>query len=556
VSAPGQEQAIASAQGANVIAVPMKREPSPVADLMTLWRLWRILRRIKPDLVHSGTPKAGLLGSLAAMFAGVPARIYCLMGLRFETLTGWKRWFAIELEKIACGCAGSILCVSASVTERAIAEGLAPRDKFIVVGQGSSNGVDLDHFGPSAATLAQAASLRDRLRISESGFVIGFVGRLVRDKGITELLQAFEAVRRATPSKLVLVGDFEGGDPVDAGLKRKLTTHNDVRIIPFVDDPAPIYRLIDVLALPTYREGFPNVVLEAQASSVPVVTTEATGAIDSIVHGETGILVPVGSAEGLAAALIELARDPEKRRAMGAAGRSRVESSFDQHHVWSNLRAYYETVQRRASRQRGVALMVKWTFDRVFALLLLVLLLPLLLLAGVTVLLTMGWPVLFRQPRIGRRGREIVVHKFRTMSQERDSEGTLLPDEKRATRAGRLLRALSLDELPQLWDVLCGRMSFAGPRPLLVKYRERYSPEQFRRHNVYPGITGWAQVNGRNTVSWEEKFKLDVWYVDHWSLWLDAKILMRTVARVIKREGISQTGFEGAQEFQGSDRTR
>jgi lipopolysaccharide/colanic/teichoic acid biosynthesis glycosyltransferase len=164
----------------------------------------------------------------------------------------------------------------------------------------------------------------------------------------------------------------------------------------------------------------------------------------------------------------------------------------------------------------------------------------------------MGWPILFRQPRLGRYGETIYVHKFRTMSEERDADGTLLPDAQRLGSVGRMLRRLSLDELPQLWDVFRGAISFVGPRPLLVRYKDRYSPEQWRRHNVFQGITGWAQVNGRNAISWEEKFNLDVWYVDHWSLWLDMKILLRTVGKVARRQGISRPGHETAPEFEGA----
>ena len=555
VSGPGKEQAMASAEGADVIAVPMKREPSPLADLVSLWRLWRVLRRTKPNVVHAGTPKAGLLGTLGATLAGVPSRIYCLMGLRFETLSGWKRWLAIWLEKIACGCANSVLCESASLRKRAIAEGLARPDKFVVAGNGSSNGVDLDHFSASALNLARAEALRNELHIAENEFVIGFVGRLVRDKGIAELLQAFETVRSNVASKLVLVGDFEDGDPIHPQLKRNLLTHDDVHIVPFVHDPAPVYRLIDVLALPTYREGFPNVVLEAQASGVPVVTTDATGAVDSVLHGKTGYVVPVGSAERLAEALIELSRSAEKRREMGDAGRARVEAEFDQKRVWEARRSFFESLLRNATRQRGPGVALKWIFDRVFAGVLLAVLSPILIIVGLFVLSTMGWPILFRQPRLGRHGKNIYIHKFRTMSQERDASGTLLPDAQRLRPIGRMLRRFSLDELPQLWDVLRGAISFVGPRPLLVRYKERYTPEQWRRHNVFQGITGWAQVNGRNALSWEDKFRLDVWYVDHWSLWLDVKILLQTVGKVLRRQGISRPGHETAPEFEGTHST-
>lgn len=185
-------------------------------------------------------------------------------------------------------------------------------------------------------------------------------------------------------------------------------------------------------------------------------------------------------------------------------------------------------------------------------LLLLLLLLPLLIVLALAVRGVLGSPILFRQRRTGLGGREFTLYKFRTMTEARDREGRLLPDEVRLTRFGRWLRAMSLDELPELWNVLKGDMRLVGPRPLLPAYLPRYSPEQMRRHEVKPGVTGWAQVHGRNALSWEEKFALDVWYVDHRSWWLDLKILGRTIWYVLRREGISQPGCVTAPEFEGT----
>lgn len=182
--------------------------------------------------------------------------------------------------------------------------------------------------------------------------------------------------------------------------------------------------------------------------------------------------------------------------------------------------------------------------------LLLGLALPLLLLWGL-VRCKLGSPVLFCQVRPGLHGRPFMMVKFRTMTDERGTDGELLPDARRLTSFGRFLRATSLDELPELWNVLRGEMSLVGPRPLLMEYLPLYSPEQARRHEVRPGITGWAQVNGRNAVSWEERFKLDVWYVDHRSLWLDLRILWLTVRKVIVREGISAQGDATMPRFTG-----
>lgn len=181
----------------------------------------------------------------------------------------------------------------------------------------------------------------------------------------------------------------------------------------------------------------------------------------------------------------------------------------------------------------------------------LVLISPVLLVIAVFVLIFHGRPVFFRQLRPGYRGKPFYVYKFRTMTEDSDERGDLLPDTHRLTRLGSFLRSTSLDELPEFFHVLSGKMSIVGPRPLLIQYLDRYTPEQARRHDVLPGITGWAQINGRNTITWEDKFRYDVWYVDHWSLWMDIKIMAITFWKVIKREGISQPGRATADEFMG-----
>jgi sugar transferase EpsL len=181
---------------------------------------------------------------------------------------------------------------------------------------------------------------------------------------------------------------------------------------------------------------------------------------------------------------------------------------------------------------------------------------PLIGVIAAAITLNMGRPILFRQLRPGKNGTPFGLLKFRSMSEERDKTGNLLPDERRVTRFGTFLRQTSLDELPQLWNVLRGELSVVGPRPLLMEYLTRYTPDQARRHQVLPGITGWAQVNGRNTLSWERKFELDVWYVDHWSLWLDFKILGRTISQVLLRKGISQRGHATMPVFRGTQNER
>lgn len=203
------------------------------------------------------------------------------------------------------------------------------------------------------------------------------------------------------------------------------------------------------------------------------------------------------------------------------------------------------------TRQRGWRLRVKRTLDCSAALVGLVLFSPVLLLVSALVWLSMGKPILFRQRRPGRLAEPFMLLKFRTMSARCDANGKLLPDADRLTRIGRLLRVTSLDELPQFWNVLRGDISLVGPRPLLTEYLPRYSPEQARRHDVMPGITGWAQINGRNALAWEEKFALDTWYVDHWSLQLDLNILIRTTWCTLSRKGISNQDHATMPEFMG-----
>jgi undecaprenyl phosphate N,N'-diacetylbacillosamine 1-phosphate transferase len=195
----------------------------------------------------------------------------------------------------------------------------------------------------------------------------------------------------------------------------------------------------------------------------------------------------------------------------------------------------------------------KPVFDKLLALIFIILFSPIMLIVAVLIYCWDGKPILFIQERPGYKGKVFKIYKFRTMTNERDEYANLLPDEKRLKGIGKLIRSLSLDELPQLFNVLRGDMSFVGPRPLLVEYLPLYSERQKKRHDVKPGITGWAQVNGRNAISWEQKFEYDVWYVENQSFWLDMKILFLTIWKVIKKEGISQEGRSTMEKFNGNN---
>jgi sugar transferase EpsL len=193
----------------------------------------------------------------------------------------------------------------------------------------------------------------------------------------------------------------------------------------------------------------------------------------------------------------------------------------------------------------------KRLFDFIFALIALIVLSPVILATAILVRIFIGTPIIFKQERPGYKGRSFFIYKFRSMTNRLTCDGSLLPDAERLTRFGRLLRSLSLDELPELFNIVRGEMSFVGPRPLLMEYLPLYSPEQARRHDVVPGLTGWAQVNGRNAIDWPTRFSMDTWYVDNWSFWLDIRIIFLTVWKVISREGVNQEGQSTVEYFRG-----
>lgn len=540
---------VAADQGVKAHIVPFEREISLKRDIASLWAAWQLVRQLRPVVTNVGTPKAGLVGGLAARLAGVPARVYTLHGLRLETTTGTRRRLLMAMERMACANAHRVICVSPSLRQRAIDLGLVNAHKAIVLGSGTSNGLDAARF--VTPHVDEIVGLRTRLNLPVDALTIGFVGRFVRDKGIRELFEAFTTLHGENPStRLLLVGDYEEGDPLPEALRHALEAHPGVVKAGFVRDTAPYYHMMDVLALPTYREGFPTAPLEAGAAGRPAVVSDATGATDAVINNVTGVRVPVGNVEALTAALRSLLEDPERSRTMGRRSQERVLNEFQPQQMWVALEGVYQDILReRAVRRQDV---LKRTLDVTVAGVGLLALSPVLLLTALLVRVKLGGPVLFRQQRPGRYGRPFTMYKFRTMLESTDAQGRFLPDAERLTPFGRLLRSSSLDELPELYNVLRGDMSLVGPRPLLMEYLEHYSPTQARRHEVRPGITGWAQVNGRNAISWEEKFALDVWYVDHRSPRLDLEILWRTLRKVLIRDGISAAGEATMPKFQGS----
>jgi glycosyltransferase involved in cell wall biosynthesis len=338
VSSPGLELMEAKHAGVHTIAVPMEREISLWKDMTSLWRLCRVIARLRPTVTNVATPKAGLLGGIAAWMGRVPCRYYTLLGLRCETTTGLKRQLLLLTERIACRCAHQVICVSESLQRKAIDLGVVSSRDTSVLASGSYTGIDPSRFAPTADVLSRARRIREDLLIEPKTPVIGFVGRLTKDKGVSELVQACFALRSHFPElRLLLVGDMEEGDPLPVATRHQIESEAWIIRTGFVQDLVPYYYIMDILGLPTHREGFSNVALEAQACGKPVISTRATGAMDSVIDGVTGILVPVGDSRALSNALNLLLTDPSLAKAMGSAGRAWVLREFPQEKIWDAL---------------------------------------------------------------------------------------------------------------------------------------------------------------------------------------------------------------------------
>ena len=325
ISSPGPLlDATTTSEGVEAAAIPIEREIKPWADLVSLARIWRLLQRLHPDLVEFSTPKAGLLGLVAARLYGIQRRVYLLRGLKLETSKGLKRRLLIAAERIACRSAHLVIANSASLRHKALALGLVSPERLWLLGGGSSRGVDVTSYSPGQS------DVRKQLGIAADTLVVGFVGRLTRDKGVPELLEAFEQIlQQHNEAQLLLVGWFDAAeDALPAALRRKIETHPQIVVTGMVDSTQAYYRAMDVMVLPTLREGFPNAVLEASATGIPVVTTLATGARDSVVPEVTGLLVPQGHPEAIAEAVLTLLNDPARRVRMGHAARAWVLENF------------------------------------------------------------------------------------------------------------------------------------------------------------------------------------------------------------------------------------
>ena len=353
ISAPGDElRVIRERERVTTIPVPMERAISPLKDLVSLIRLYTVLRRLRPAIVNAGTPKAGLLGMIAACAAGVPVRIYFLLGLRLETTRGMKRLVLSIAERCASAFAHRVICDSESLRRLYVELGYAAAAKTCVPGKGSPNGIFADELTQTSQGREPARALRAHLGIPEGAPVVGFVGRLTRDKGVPELLDAFDQILASCPdARLLMLGRFEDGDPIPESYLKRLHSHPRVVMTGHVPDPASYYRIMDVLAFPSYREGLAGPPLEAAlVAEVPSVAFKATGTVDAVCDGVTGTIVPLGDVASFAGALKRYLTNDLLRREHGQAGRQYCLRHFSPEIVHEAI--YGEYVQLLKARRR------------------------------------------------------------------------------------------------------------------------------------------------------------------------------------------------------------
>jgi lipopolysaccharide/colanic/teichoic acid biosynthesis glycosyltransferase/glycosyltransferase involved in cell wall biosynthesis len=537
-------------KGYRVHTITIERRISPVSNFKSLWRLYRLIRKERFDIVHVHTPVAAALGRVAAWAARVPVVIYTAHGFYFhDNMSRWARRLVIWLEKLLSSVTHLVFTQSQEDATNAVKEHICPEDKVMYIG----NGVDIESF------TADSQEARMKLGLSPQDKVVGFVGRLVGEKGILELIEAMHRVVRTIPeAKLMIVGDKLDSDR-DGKTRQvisKLQAQDDLasRILftGFIDEVPRAMAAIDLFVLPSHREGMPRTIVEAMASGKPVVATNIRGCREEVVPGTTGLLVPVKDPTALATAIISLLSDPKFARQMGDEGRRRASELFDERIVLERqVRAYAEIATKRLAsqaspakvfHQKRIQLWLKRGMDIVLSSLSLTFLfVPFLIIAALIKIDSPGH-VFFLQERAGKNGRAFRIWKFRTMIDGAVNHGlgfNVAKDDPRLTRMGNLLRNWGIDELPQLINVLRGEMSIVGPRPALCYQMERYDEFQRQRLMFRPGITSLAVVRGRNLLPWKERIKLDVAYINNWSLWQDFKIIFRTFWVVlVSRRGI------------------
>lgn len=354
IAAPDETFAKSLPEGVKYKPVLMTRVMQPLQDIKAFFKILHILKQDKFDIVQYATPKAALLGSLASWRAEVPVRLYLMWGLYYVTQTGFKRFVFKTIERIVCSCSTAIAPDSKGNVKLAVKEGLCKADKIAVVGHGSANGVDTERFNPARFTEIRD-SIRSELNIPKDSVLFGSMAPLVGDKGINELVSAFdELAKRHSNIFLLILGGEKEKDPVRAKTITIIKEHPRISNIPYTCEPEKYLSAMDIFVLPTYREGFGMANIEASAMGLPVISTDVPGPQESIVNGETGILIPAKQVGPLVEAMKDLIERPLYAKKLGEAGRKRVQEFYEQKKLWQSILEHRQILLNKTKSTKGI----------------------------------------------------------------------------------------------------------------------------------------------------------------------------------------------------------
>lgn len=334
---------LAESEGMKYVELSLKREISIFDDLIGIWKAVKILRTHKPNLVNASTPKSGLIFMIASFFFPRIYPIFTLRGLRSDTLRGIKRIIVTFFEKLTCSLARNIIVISPSLRKHCVDRGIVKLDKSIVLGRGSSNGVEVEKFSLNEHNIAAGKEIRNYFKIPNDGVVFGFIGRIVKDKGIIEIFEAFERmILQKSEVYLIIVGEFEDADPIPDDIVLRMKQQKRVFFIGFQENVAAVLTIFDVLILYSYREGFGNVCIEASSASKPIIVSNIPGAKDTVINNRTGLLVKERNVEALFNAMRYYMENSDIRKKHGIAGRKFVLENFGSEKIWGELSGLYK----------------------------------------------------------------------------------------------------------------------------------------------------------------------------------------------------------------------
>jgi lipopolysaccharide/colanic/teichoic acid biosynthesis glycosyltransferase/glycosyltransferase involved in cell wall biosynthesis len=537
-----------------------RREISPFHDIQTGFALARLFRKLKIDFVHTHTSKAGFIGRIAARLSGIPYILHTVHGFAFHEFSSKKSiFFYSALERVATLFCDRVIFVNQKDRDWAFRLKIGPEQKFRV----AYNGIDVQKIDCLKQSPGQASSLRQELGLAPDTILLSFTGRLSTQKNPGLLIDVLSLL---PPNFVILlIGDCLGQyrDVLQAQVKQ-LDLGKRVIFMGFRSDVIPLIKATDIFVLPSLWEGLSISLLEAMAAGLPVVATDIKGNNEMIQSGKNGLLFRPQDKQDFADKILSLIDNQGKinsyAQQLAQAGKTTVKTKFSaENFLAKNLQVYDELINAKSDLSAPELFSaehkkysVKRTFDLAVATPSFLITLPILLIIGIAVKLNSRGPLIFRQIRAGKDGKPFTLLKFRTMKHLcpdwRNHDGSTYNSatDPRLTKIGKFLRNFSLDELPELWNVIKGDMSMVGPRPDVIDQLRFYSNDDLRRLRVFPGITGLAQISGRNLIPWTKRKELDFKYVDclrqstgcFKQLWLDLAIVLRTIPVVLYRKGI------------------